>query len=312
MMGRVAFLAVGVAVIAVMAAALFSFAPNDSEEATDVIILMGQSNADYREQTAVPADASPVPAPGTAWYYGTEEMPADFYTQRSSCGVWPISDENGARIGDKWPSLAASYTEATGRNVAMFQLAKVGVSIKTFNPKDIDEGYLWARCEPMTKAALSAFEDAGMSIGRVSVVWVQGESDHSMTAEEYETRMMILFTTVLNGGLGTHVDGPIWINKVRESKTPNIAAAQVEFCSDHPGVARIASEVADGFTVSNGLMSADNTHYSQAGNNLIGEAVGEVVGENSEKSIAKDHTLWILIGVGVLIAIVAALPKFLE
>lgn len=307
-LGKITFLAVGLAIIAVMATALFDLSPNNSDDATDVIILMGQSNADYREQTAVPSDAAPIPEPGTAWYYGTEAMPADFMTDPAECKAWPMSDASGARIGDKWPAMAAAYTEATGHNVAMLALAKVGVSITTFEP---GTGYAYEKSTVMAKAAIKAFEDAGMNIGRISVVWIQGESDQDMNAEEYKGRMLDLFNAVLNHGLGVDVSNPIWINKVRESKAPAIAAAQIEFCREHPGIAQIASEVADGFTEANGLM-ADYAHYTQEGNNIIGEAVGNAIGDAANDASAKQDTMWLLIGMGIIVCIAAALVAILR
>lgn len=304
MIGKMLVLIVGVAAVVVMTAAMFELAPDDGDDATDVIILMGQSNAKYRPDSAIPSEASPVPEPGRAWYFGTEAQPTGFTVPLSECGVWPMSDANGSRIGDKWPSMAATYTEITGRSVAMLYLAEGGKSITTFDPTG-SEGYLWQKSRPMAEGAMKAFEDAGLKIGRVSVVWIQGESDKTMDPAEYQARMLKLFETILNGGLGVSVDGPIWICKTRTATAPGPAAAELQFCKDHPGIARIASEAADGFTQANGLMW-DTYHYTQEGNNIIGSSVGMTMANGVMDASKNTSKLWLLIGV-VPVVVIAAL-----
>lgn len=299
-MMRVLAVIIGVVAVVAMSSALFSEAP-EGEDATDVVILMGQSNATYRSAAADVSTASPVPAPGTAFYYGTEDAPADFFTNASECGVWPISDAGGARIGDKWPSMAATYTEKTGRDVAMFELAKGGASITEFDP-DSPTGWLWQRCAPMFSSAMSAFEDEGMTIGRISVVWIQGEADASMDPAEYERRLVRICELLVNGALGKPVDNPVWIVKTREARAPIQAGAELQAAADHPGIIRIASEIADTFTQANGLM-ADQSHYTQAGNNLVGSSAGSAIGEHIGEKAEKADVLWKLMILGVAIAV---------
>ncbi len=293
---------VAIPLVVVMAAVLFGYAPSDSDDQTDIIILMGQSNAKYRDVSAIPGEAEPVPEPGKAWYYGTEAMPTTFFTPTADCGTWPMSDANGARIGDKWPSMAAAYTAATGRGVAMLYLAEGGISITTFDPMT---GPIWAKCRPQAEAALESFKDAGLKLGRVNVVWIQGEADTSMPTDEYKARLLEVFEAVANGGLGTKVSTPIWICKVREARAPTIAEAQVEFCAEHPGLAKIATEIADTFTGNPELMY-DYSHYTQKGNNILGEAVGGALAGGALDAAKSSSKLWLLIGV-VPVVVIAAL-----
>ncbi len=295
--GHVLFLIVGVVAIVVMAAALYDYAPDDGEDSTDVILLMGQSNAAYRESTADASTASPVPEPGTAFYYGTSTRPANFNNYAHECGIWPISDVNGARIGDKWPSIAAEYMDATGHNVVMAQIAQGGESIVRFSPTE--PGRLWVASQRMVADVMEAMRENGMRIGSVHVVWIQGEADVDMSADEYEERLMSIGETIFNGGLGCDVEAPIWISLTRGSG--GSVEAQKEIVSDKPGLFKMASTVASTFS---GDLMADALHYSQKGNNILGGEIGEAVGTGSVEASKGTDAVWRFIGLGVLVMLV--------
>lgn len=292
--GRLLLLIVGLTAIVVMAAALFDHAPgaSDSEE-TDVIFLMGQSNAAYREATAVAAEAEPVPEEGTAWFWGQQYgIPANFNFTTGS--LQDMSNGTGAAIGDKWPALASEYIDKTGHKVVMAQIAKAGMSITRFSPED---GDLWTASVSRVEQVITAMNDAGMSVGLVHVVWIQGEQDYNMSEAEYETRLLQIGTAISNGGLGHDVNMPLWISKTRGSG--GSVAAQEALTQEKPGMFRFATTIATTFTVENGLMSPDNLHYSQAGNNLLGSEIGATVGEEAKHADKMTEAIWGLITIGI-------------
>lgn len=292
-------IAVGVAVIVTMAAVLYDDAPSEGD--TDVIFMMGQSNATYLIKYVNAGAATPVPEPGTAYYYGTEAKPAGFPESYSNCGIYPMSTAEGSRIGDKWPAIAAEYVEATGHKVLMAQIASGGQSIVKFSPTD---GHLWTESTARVAEVLRAMDEAGMKPGRISVVWIQGESDLTMSAEEYKQRFLEMGKRIANGGLGCEVTLPIWISLIRGDG--GSVEAQQEIVIEKPGIFRMATEIARTFTVQNGLCGDDNLHYSQAGNNVVGAAIGEAVGEGITHDEKADNAIWLFISLGIIGFIVIA------
>lgn len=294
MIGKLLALVIGVAVVCTMAATLYEDAPH-TEDSTDIIIIMGQSNATYRPTAAEISEAEPVPAPGTAWYYGVKTRPANFSYPASECRIWPISDQNGARIGDKWPAMAAAYVEASERNVVIAECAEVGQSITQFSPTD--PGRLWVASKQRLTDVIEKMEAAGLHPGRINVVWIQGEADRYMSAEEYEQRLTTIGETMFNGGLGHSVDIPIWISLTKG--TGGSVEAQKAIVNDRAGLFRMGSTLATTFTPANGLLQDDWTHYTQAGNNLLGADLGEAVGEAAKEAVKADRTIWGIVGIGL-------------
>ena len=294
MIAKILIASVGLAAIVVMAATLFSEAPATDDEATDVIFLMGQSNAAYRYTVAVPGEAEPVPEPGEAWYYGTALRPARF-DDPATCSIRAMSTASGSVLGDKWPSIAATYTEETGRSVLLAQLAEGGASIRLFSPSL--PGRLWSSSVDMAAEVFDAMRAAGMTVGNVRILWIQGEQDAvQISVEDYKARLMEIGQTLAGGGLGCKVQLPIWISKTRG--TGNAATAQLELAAEKPGVFRIASTLADTFTIENGLM-VDQYHYSQKADNMLGSKIGGAMGDAAKASDKMNLAIWGIIGIGV-------------
>lgn len=308
--GRLLLLIVGLTAIVVMAAALFDYAPGASEsEDTDVIFLMGQSNAGYRTQTAVAGEAEPVPEPGRAFFYGTSTRPATIDADASAQAIWPMVDENGdAMIGDKWPAIAAAYTEATGHRLVMAQLSKVNTQIEVFDPPD---GAMWTASVTRVSDVLEAMTAAGLQPKLCYVVWIQGESNRLITGEEYAERLLEIGTAIINGGLGIDVEQPILISKTRG--TGGSVDGQEILTESKPGMFKYATTLATTFTVENGMMASDNLHYSQAGNNALGTEIGEAVAKEAKSADKMSMAIWGLIGIGigamVVMGSVAAISK---
>lgn len=268
----------------------------------DILIIAGQSNATYRTATADPSAATPAVGAGVAWYYGTEDAPADFFVNASQCAMWPMADSDGTqRIGDKWPSLASAYHAKTGHKVYVFELAKGGESVTSFDP---DTGWIWQRMKPMTASAMAAIDADLFDVHTKSYIWIQGEADADMPIEEYKQRFMKMHNSIINNGLGIHIE-MCQIVKTRESRAAQQAEAELQLAADHPGTIRICSEVADTFTLANGLL-ADQSHYTQAGNNLVGSTAGASIGEWTMSDYQEEQKIWRMVDI-VPIVIFAAI-----
>lgn len=242
----------------------------------DLIYLAGQSNAGYYEVDV--SAASPVPAPGTGYYYGTESTyelyndalmdAAEFRPMTSSEGV--------ALIGDKAPSIVASYHEKTGHRVYLVCGAIGGKPIYTFDPVF---GYMWGHMRTVLSEALDAVDDELYHINTDSAcyMWIQGEADINTDPAVYREDFLRMHDALIRGDLGVDFKHG-FLSKVRMQNSPSIAAVQVEICNETPTLT-LSTEAADGFTVANGLIASDDKHYTQEGDNIIGTALGSSAGD---------------------------------
>ena len=305
MIGRITILAVGIAILCVLTATLYDEAPEIGDDTTDVIFMMGQSNATYRDWAARPAQASPVPEPGTAFYYGTSSRPSGINQTAEESGIWPMSNDSGATIGDKWPAIAATYTEHTGRSILMAELGEGNQSIRLFNPTM--GGRLWNYSVERVADVMQAMENAGMTPGVIRIVWIQGENDVLMNPDEYAKRLIDIGDSILGGELGCEVTAPIWISETRGTNGQNGSGeAQVMVCEEHPNMFRMASTLALTFSIAAGPLAGDGIHYSQKGNNLLGSEIGNAIGEQAQSDNRMSMAIWGIIGIGVFVLILIA------
>ena len=305
MIGRITILAVGIAILCVLTATLYDEAPEIGDDTTDVIFMMGQSNATYRDWAARPAQASPVPEPGTAFYYGTSSRPSGINQTAEESGIWPMSNDSGATIGDKWPAIAATYTEHTGRSILMAELGEGNQSIRLFNPTM--GGRLWNYSVERVADVMQAMENAGMTPGVIRIVWIQGENDVLMNPDEYAKRLIDIGDSILGGELGCEVTAPIWISETRGTNGQNGSGeAQVMVCEEHPNMFRMASTLALTFSIADGTLAGDGIHYSQKGNNLLGSEIGNAIGEQAQSDNRMSMAIWGIIGIGVFVLILIA------
>ena len=85
-----------------------------------------------------------------------------------------------------------------------------------------------------------------------------------------------MHNAILNGGLGHTFQGG-FISIVRDANGGNAAIAQRELCEEISTI-HLGTDIASSFTVADGMMGSDDLHYSQKGNNAIGAALGDSVG----------------------------------
>lgn len=239
----------------------------------DMLFIMGQSNGEYLTQYADPTTASPVPELGEAYYYGTTTAPTIKEYDSSECAMRSMLNSDGELIvGDIWPSLAAEYTENTGIKSFVVSAAWGGKSITEFTP---GTGAIWLYSVQVLADAISAVDTTYYNLSVKNYIWIQGEADENMVKNEYINRFAAMNEAIMDGDLGVDTINACFISKVRTERAPVIAEAETEICETIPNV-YMACELADGFTYDNGYR-ADYSHYTQAGDNLIGEALGEYI-----------------------------------
>lgn len=267
-----------------------------------MLFIMGQSNGEYLTQYADPDAADPVPGLGQAYYYGTDDSPTIKEYTASDCAMHDMIDSDGSLIvGDIWPSLAASYTDYCGLKAYVVSAAWGGKSITEFTP---GTGEIWLYSVQVLSDAIDAVDTSLYNLTIDSYIWIQGEADEDMVKNEYINRFVAMNDAILAGDLGVSSIDACFISKVREERAPVIAAAQLEICNTVSNV-YMACQLADDFTYSNGYR-ADYSHYTQAGDNLIGAAVGEYIANHYYPKIEGYDGLVVVIPAIVILAIISA------
>ncbi len=251
---------------------------NVEKAVVDVFLLIGQSNANYRPGQADTEVLDPKPVPGTAYYYGTPESCSQ-WDSPSINRVMSFSLEDGSpRLGDKMPAIAAAYHEETGRKMLLVDSAIGGTRISTFVPED---GANWVRARTAVITTLQGIEASGCFVasGTYAYMFIQGESDgtHGTSKAAYMQSFMKMHDAILDGGLGAKF-GHCYISLTQKGMAP----AQRQLAADHPDTITVATYAALEFTAANGMLS-DAYHYTQPGDNIIGEALGKACADYVEK-----------------------------
>lgn len=250
-----------------------------SKAPLDLVFMYGQSNAAYRN--AQPSEASPVPKLGTAYYYGLSDRSGPTAAENNTgmdldaCEFWTMLDDNGdCRIGDKAPAFSATYSEITGHKTYWVCGAIGNKGMSQFLPPS---GFMWTYGKDVLTRAIELVDLDKFDLTVSYYLWCQGEANASSSVSSYKSQYLTMHNAILNGGLGHTFQGG-FISIVRDANGGNAAIAQRELCEEVSTI-HLGTDIASSFTVANGMMGSDDLHYSQKGNNAIGEALAESVGE---------------------------------
>lgn len=269
----------------------------------DVVLQAGQSNATY---TNADLTLAPAPIPGTGYYYGYENAPIEHIDYDSAgCAFRSLTASDGtAAIGDKAPGFAKEYYSLTGNKVYYIITGISAMSVINFTP-----GYsVWNHMVKVVNAAMAAIPMGYFEVQTLSYVWLQGEGDRATLVSDYVDRFLDMHDAILSGDLGVRFNHA-FIVKVRTSVSFNGSAAQ-EILADDYGKTISITDLADSFTVSNGLMGSDNLHYSQLGNNEISKTTAHMIASyNGTMYVDESMDLSLLYVLPVLI--IVALVLFL-
>lgn len=255
----------------------------------DLIYIDGQSNA---AQNTEDLETAPVPALGTAYYFGSESRYAEAGRINSQetldaaltnqLGTWSFQtmlDSDGAlKIGDKAPGIAKTYCENTGHRVYIVDGAVPGSPVRYHIPQSTETvtNWSWQWAEAVVAKALESVDDSLFEIRFTGIdLWLQGESDANQSTVAYLKYWKLYRTGAVEGGLGIPIDTIVVCliaNVTDENGTVN--AALIELTQQFDDTVLGAS--AAGFTVEGGeLNPEDSLHYTQAGDNIIGEEWGK-------------------------------------
>lgn len=263
----------------------------------DIFVMLGQSNATWLRWDL---DTATMIEPGKGYYFGTFDRYG--WLEPTNFQMWDLIDTtNGMlRVGDKASSIAKAYYDETGHKSYFLCGAISGCSIIDYDPY---KGSSWEYAKSVVSKAISDLDYSKYSIGYCGYYWIQGETDAKMPITEYMDRFLEMNHAINNGELGIKFDH-CFISKVRTADGINSSQAQINLSNHYPNLITMATEIADTFTVENGLLDADGIHYSQLGDNLVGTALGTASGEYVKNLDDKNSHQLALDLVGVLPIIV--------
>ena len=270
--------------------------PDSYSNSIDVIIIDGQSNAEYSTsmaRTNVNLIDLPVPE-HKLLYYGTETAANNLYTGTPSTGIYEMNRDGYWKIGGIEPTLAYYYSLHTGHDLLTINVA-VGVQSIT---KLAPEGSYWEKGAESIATALSMI--SGYShVNMVGWIMMQGEADKSMAVDTYKERFMGLADYFTSIGANE-----CYLVKTREYFGGNATIAQSELVQEYANI-HMATEVTDTFTEANGLLvNGDPIHYSQLGRNIVGKALGEYIADD------EDQAPWESMAIAIPIVLVIGIILF--
>lgn len=273
----------------------------------DVYLMLGQSNAGYFRVD--PSKAAPLPAPGEAYAFMASDGGygrGGSYSETDFAMRPIVSPEGVAQTGDKAPSFCAAVTQATGHKAYWVCGAWGGQSVTIFTPASSG----WVYFQGVIDRAMSQVDEELYIVNTVCYMWIQGEHDKDMPVQDYKGYFLRMHEAILSGDLGYEF-GHCFISLPNINDGGNSVEAQMQLAEEHPGTITIASDAASSFTQANGLMSSDDVHYTQRGDNIIGSELGECVGSHYPASVdawAKAVRLVpLLLAVGALAVIAFAI-----
>lgn len=238
----------------------------------DVFLMTGQSNSTYRYQTADHATASPVPPPGAAYMWATPDGNWTAWQDSSDLAFLPMTSGGGESLtGGLAPAFAATYYENSGRFSYWICGGWGGMEIAEFDPEN---GKVWDAMENTVQEAVKAIDRELFEPRYMSYMWIQGESDWDTPIPTYKSAFMLMHDAILNGKLGVPFDMCL-ISLPRTSDAVNAVEAQIQLARENSDTIRIVTDIADTFTVENGLMASDDLHYTQEGCNMLGSVLGK-------------------------------------
>lgn len=267
----------------------------------DLVLMTGQSNSTWRPETADPATAEPVPPLGTSYVFAQAD--GDYsHLNGAEAEFMPVVSSTGElNTSAQAPAFCAEYVESTGHRVYLVCGGWPGAPIKNFDP---ESGTAWHYMKTVLGRAVDAVDQDHYRIRSTCYTWIQGEANASTAVETYTAAFMKMHDAILNGELGESFEH-CFISLV---KSGNARTAQIEIAEAHPDTVTIAYSGASDFTVDNGLLNSDGVHYTQAGNNLVGSALGSVAGSwaSGLKEVSTQNALmsvWpVIIGIAVAVS----------
>lgn len=256
----------------------------------DVLVIAGQSNAMNSSTITqcnpyiVNSELSPVSG---AYYYGTPYAPInpvgyyamDYDTTLDSYHMEPMVKNGQWIIGGEEPGIASALSHRTSADLYIINVGIAGATIQFLQPGA--EGGEYAA--KIIQDALDKIPSGYKHVNKLGWAWIQGESNSSTPILDYISMFDKIQGLYDNLGFNT-----CYMVQTSPSVGVNSSAAQLQICEENPKVI-LASTAPSTFTQANGLLNADNIHYTQKGRIIVGEDIANAVelpsSSNSMKAI---------------------------
>lgn len=270
-----------ISVIVILVGAFLVPTLNDSTQLPEesnklnVFVLAGQSNAAYYNQNITVANENAPIKDGFAHYYGTSSAPINcgvindmsYDTTLESYGIYSMTDEDGTfKVGNIEAPFASYFVNNTNQKVLIINTGIGGVSIQSYTPGKVGFDY----AANLIEDALTKLPE-GLDPVLRGVLWVQGESDAALNVNTYIQKY-----SEMAAGFKSLGFNQTFISQTKSVNGGNASFAQT-LIPDKVAGAHLVTEVANTFSVSNGLLAVDNLHYTQAADNIIGQAFAQCV-----------------------------------
>lgn len=251
--------------------------PDNINSTVDLAIFAGQSNMAGRGN-ALDAEVCDINA---GFEYKSISNPTKLLSicepfglgEDKEGGLTDIDDDGTTkRTGSMVTAVVNKYYENTGRQIVALSASKGGTPTEEWKSGLLDDAL--ARVDN----AVEFLKSSNISIGRIFVVWCQGESDadNDVSSEQYKENICEIMSGFREHGV-EHCF-MVQIGHYKNSETLDrhysvIRAAQSELCSSDDYFTMTAS-----FEPYKSQMK-DNYHYYQSAYNAVGAACGTKIAE---------------------------------
>ena len=310
MLGKILTIIIAILLLPTLVLYVDPFQEKDGE-VLDVLIIDGQSNAAYG-QDIIDTDQVDIDFPDapdrTLYYYGTDagstwwgtHNTPSYDTTFESYDLHEMWDD-GWKVGGYEAGLGYKLSERSHHDTLILNIGVSGASVTELSP----DNPMWKYGTGVITHALEKATDLNKydSFNMLGYVWAQGEADYSTPIKEYESKFLKIMD-----GLGKYGADKCYIIATR-AKWGNSVSAQYDLANAYSDIT-IATTIANTFTVDNGLLMADGTHYTQKGRDVIANIVGDVIdlNESDTNDIGRLFGVVIVVViVGIVIAAVGAI-----
>lgn len=225
--------------------------------------VFGQSNGayGYPDVDLVNSEIEPVPT-GTGFFYGTPSGMIQYDDDPRSGQMIDICPNGSYVIGNWEPSFVKKMADS-GKKTYIINFSIPGRSIVALGVN----GYAWNWENSIIQHALSLIDRSQYNVVMAGLISVHGEADsyHEMSTSEYVERFTNLFNTLQY----TYGFECCLMDLVRDTRGTLIQDAQKQLVAENNDII-MGCDATTGFTIENGMMMEDDLHYSQKGDNVLG------------------------------------------
>lgn len=296
---KIVALIVGAILVVTLLVPVVADSSTEHNRDLQVIIIAGQSNAEYWQGVDVSVANEELDAPKhECYYFGFWDYPIRFteIDYLNTCSIYPMYRDGAWHIGGNEAPLAKTISDKANCDVLTINVAWGGKPIAAFLPG----GECYPYLSSVLAKALSVAESKYDTYTMAGWVWVQGESDVSTSTADYVQSFGKLRTVFENYG----ATNCYMVQTSPTYTTPAVIAAQQECCNTYPNTV-MSSTAPSTFSVEAGtLTDGDPIHYTQKGRDIVMAQVGEHISTDIDKVYTRDGAIYTVVSIIPLLVLV--------